>query len=47
MRFMLGIGLLRASSIAGQRGDLAEPAATFYLRAATGLLAAVSLLVVL
>jgi len=43
----VGIGLLPASFVAGELWDLLGPAATFYLGAATGILAAVGLLVVL
>lgn len=44
---LVGIGLLPASFVAGQLWDLFGPAATFYLGAATGILSAVGLLVVL
>ena len=44
---LVGIGLFPASFVAGELWDLFGPAATFYLGAATGMLAAVGLLVVL
>ena len=44
---LVGIGLLPASLVAGELWGLFGPAAAFYLGAATGILSAVGLLVVL
>lgn len=44
---LVGIGLLPASFVAGELWDLFGPAAAFYLGAATGILAAVGLVVIL
>jgi MFS family permease len=44
---LVGIGLLPASFVAGELWDLFGPAAAFYLGAATGILAALGLLVML
>jgi MFS family permease len=44
---LVGVGLFPASLIAGELWDLVGPSATFYVGAATGLLAAVGLFIVL